>query len=175
LYLTNSLVAAVIEPALYSLQHSIYQIAYIFCCCLCGTKLPIPVRGKCSWFATKPILRWEVVNTSSNFQVGWQPLVCCPRLLIQYIRNYTPYWRPFLHPQPMDVPCSGNRFPLITDVSGFIFNIIIIIIICSNNVNSGKTATLVQHKLKIKQANIEDSVAESLFSKLPSSISNCLW
>ena len=36
--------------------------------------------------------------------------------------------------------------------------------------NAGKIATIVQNKLKIKQASIEDSVAESLFSKLPSSM-----
>ena len=26
-------------------------------------------------------------------------------------------WRPFLHPQPEDAPCLGDRDPLITDVS----------------------------------------------------------
>ena len=69
----------------------------------------------------------------------------------------------------------GDRYidPLITVFVGFIV-VIIIIIIYSKNVNSRKIATLVQNKLKIKQANIEDSVAESLFSKLPSSIYNCL-
>ena len=74
----------------------------------------------------------------------------------------------YIHLQPEDAPCSGDRDTLVTDVVGFV--IIIIIIIYSKNVNSGKIATLVQNKLKIKQANIEDSVAESLFSKLPSSI-----
>jgi len=42
------------------------------------------------------------------------PLVGCPPLLIQYIRSYPPYWRPFLHPQPEDAPCRGDRDPLIT-------------------------------------------------------------
>jgi hypothetical protein len=40
-------------------------------------------------------------------------LVGCVRLLIQYIRSYPPYRRPFLHPQPEDSPCRGDRDPLI--------------------------------------------------------------
>jgi hypothetical protein len=42
------------------------------------------------------------------------PPVGCPLLLIQYIRSYHPYWRPFLHPQPEDALCRGDRNPLIT-------------------------------------------------------------
>ena len=38
----------------------------------------------------------------------------CPRLLIQYVRSYSPYWRLFLHPQPEDAPCRGDKDPLIT-------------------------------------------------------------
>jgi hypothetical protein len=35
---------------------------------------------------------------------------------IQYIRSYPPYRRPFLHPQPEDSPCRGDKDPLITAV-----------------------------------------------------------
>jgi len=42
------------------------------------------------------------------------PLVCCLQLLIQYIRGYTPYCRPFLHPQPEGALCRGDRDPLVT-------------------------------------------------------------
>jgi len=42
------------------------------------------------------------------------PLVGCPRLLIQFIRSYPPYRRPFLHSQPKDAPCCGDRDLLIT-------------------------------------------------------------
>ena len=55
-----------------------------------------------------------VVDNSPNPQAGGPPLVGCPRLLIQYTRSYPPYWRPFLHPQPEDAPCRGDRDPLIT-------------------------------------------------------------
>ena len=55
---------------------------------------------------------WWVVSTSPNPQAGWPPHVDCPRLLFQYIRNYPPYWRPFLYPQPEDAPCHGDRDPL---------------------------------------------------------------
>ena len=47
-------------------------------------------------------------------QAGGPILVGCPRLLIQYIRSYPPYRRPFLHPQPENAPCRGDRDPLIT-------------------------------------------------------------
>ena len=49
-------------------------------------------------------------------QAGGQPLVGCPRLLIQYIRSYPPYRWPFLYPQPEVAPCRGDRDPLITGV-----------------------------------------------------------
>jgi hypothetical protein len=42
--------------------------------------------------------RWGVVSPSPNHQAGGPPLVSCPRLLMQYIRSYPPYLRPFLHP-----------------------------------------------------------------------------
>jgi hypothetical protein len=54
-------------------------------------------------------LRREVVSTSPNHQVGVPTLVGCPRLLIQYIRSYPPYWTPFLHPQPAVV--TGTHIP----------------------------------------------------------------
>jgi hypothetical protein len=40
-----------------------------------------------------------------------------PSLLIEYIRSYVPYWKPFFHPQPEDASCRGDRGPLITDVT----------------------------------------------------------
>jgi hypothetical protein len=36
-------------------------------------------------------LRRGVVSPTPNPQAGGQPLVGCPRLLIQYIRSYPPY------------------------------------------------------------------------------------
>ena len=70
LHLTDSLIAAVSESALYR------------------------------------ILTFHVPNLMSHFV--W---VSCSRLLIQYIRIYPPFWRPFLHPQPEDAPCRGDRDP----------------------------------------------------------------
>jgi len=34
-------------------------------------------------------------------------------MLIQYVRSYPPYWRPFLHPQAEDIPCRGDSNPII--------------------------------------------------------------
>jgi hypothetical protein len=59
-------------------------------------------------------LQWGVVSTSPNPQAGGPALFGCPRLLIQSIRSQPPYWRPFLHSQPEDAPCRGDRDPLIT-------------------------------------------------------------
>jgi hypothetical protein len=52
-----------------------------------------------------------ILYTSPHCQAG-EPLVGCPRLLIQYIRSYPPCCRPFDHPQPEDAPCRGDRNPL---------------------------------------------------------------
>ena len=46
-----------------------------------------------------------------NPQAGGPHLVGCPRVLIQFIRSYPPYQRPFLHPQPEDASCRGDRDP----------------------------------------------------------------
>jgi len=56
-----------------------------------------------------------VVSTGPKPQAGGPPFVGCLRLLIQYIRRYPPYWRPFLRLQPEDVPYRGDRDPVITD------------------------------------------------------------
>ena len=63
------------------------------------------------YFLTVLFLREGVVSASPNPQAGGLPLVGCPRLLIQFIRSYPPYRRPFLHPQPEDAPWRGDRDP----------------------------------------------------------------
>ena len=58
------------------------------------------------------IFSWGgVVSASPNPQAGRPPLVCCPRLLIQFIHSYPPYQRTFLPTQPEDAPCRGDRDP----------------------------------------------------------------
>ena len=59
-------------------------------------------------------LRWGVVSTSPNPQAGGPPLVRCPRLLIQYIRSYNTFWRPFFHPQLEYSPSRVDRDPCAT-------------------------------------------------------------
>jgi hypothetical protein len=68
-------------------------------------------------FLTWYVLRWGCVSTLRNPEAGELAIVGCLRLLIQYIRSFAPYWRPFLHPQPEDAPFSGDRDPLITALS----------------------------------------------------------
>ena len=63
-------------------------------------------------FLNRTVLQGGVVSPSPNPQAGGLPLVGCPRLLIQFIRSYPPYRRPFLYPQPEDAPCHGDRDPL---------------------------------------------------------------
>jgi hypothetical protein len=42
-------------------------------------------------------------------QVRRLHFVDCQRLLIRHIRNYPPYWGPFLHPQPEVEACHVDR------------------------------------------------------------------
>jgi hypothetical protein len=42
----------------------------------------------------------ELLASPTKHQAGGPLLVGCPRLLIQYIRKYPPYWRPFFNSQP---------------------------------------------------------------------------
>ena len=84
--------------------------------CLSPTKVLDQVWDTCVYFLTIPFLRWVVVSTSPNQQAGLPPLFVCPWVLIQYIRRYPPYFRPFLHPQPEDAPCRGDRNPLIMEL-----------------------------------------------------------
>ena len=53
----------------------------------------------------------KVFFSTWRSEAGEPPLVGCPRLLIQFIRSYPPYRRPFLQPHPEDAPCRGDRDP----------------------------------------------------------------
>ena len=68
-----------------------------------------PEESSRMWvFLNINVLQGGVVSTSPNPQAEGPPLVGCPRLLIQFIRSYPPYRRPFLYPQPEDAPCRGK-------------------------------------------------------------------
>jgi len=72
-----------------------------------------PEQASRMWvFLNRIFLQVGVVSTTPNPQAGGPPLVGCPRQLIQFIRSYPPYRRPFLYPQPEDAPCRGDRDPL---------------------------------------------------------------
>ena len=64
-------------------------------------RMNVSQQGKFLW--------WAVVSTSPKPQAGGPPPVCSLQLLIQYIHSYPPYWRLFLHLQPEDAPCRGDR------------------------------------------------------------------
>jgi hypothetical protein len=79
-------------------------------------KLSVHVRGFCENISQhNNFLPRGIVRTSSKPQPGGPPLFGCPRVFIQYIRSYPPYWRPFLHPHREDAPCRDDRVPLIMD------------------------------------------------------------
>ena len=65
----------------------------------------------CEYFLTFCFSRGGVVSASPNPQFGGPPLVGCPLQFIQFIHSYPPYRRPYLHPQPEDAPCRGDRDP----------------------------------------------------------------
>jgi hypothetical protein len=46
----------------------------------------------------------RVVITSPNPQDGGPSIVGRPPLVMQYIRSYPAYWKPFFHPQPEEAP-----------------------------------------------------------------------
>jgi len=54
----------------------------------------------------------ELLAPHSTPKLEDHTLVGCSWLLIQYIDRYPPYWRPFLHPQPENRSCGGERDPL---------------------------------------------------------------
>ena len=117
LYLANSLAAAVSEPALYRLlTFRVPNLMSLFRC-LRRTKVSVQVRGllyEC--FVARYVITVRSCKHSPNPQDGGPPPVGCPRLLIQYIRSYRPYWRPLLHPLPEDAPYRGDRDPLISGI-----------------------------------------------------------
>ena len=63
-------------------------------------------------FLNKVSYREVLIAPRPTPKTGGPPLVGYPRLLIQFIRRYPPYRRPFLYPQPEDEPCRGDRDPL---------------------------------------------------------------
>ena len=66
-------------------------------------------------FLNRSVLQEGVVSISPNPQAGGPSLVGCPWLLIQFIRSYPPYRRPFLYPQREDAPCRGQLILLINN------------------------------------------------------------
>jgi len=81
------------------------------------TKVSVQVRGFfCEYFVIRYAFYCkDLLAPRPTPQVGGPPLVGCSRLLLQFIRRYPPYWRQFLHPQPADAPCCGQRDPLVAD------------------------------------------------------------
>jgi hypothetical protein len=90
-------------------SHSTHQISCPFSIVWVETKDQFRPEAPVYVSKLRQFLRCRVVNTSPNRRAGGPPLVGCMRLLSQYIRGNPPYWRPFLHPQPEDAPCRGDR------------------------------------------------------------------
>jgi len=60
-------------------------------------------------FRYKIRLYGELLTPRPNSKLEDHYLSVVRDCLIQYIRSYPPYWRPFLlHPQPEDAPRRGN-------------------------------------------------------------------
>ena len=77
-------------------------------------EVSVQVRGFiCERFVTCAFLQWRVVSISPNPQAEGPTVLGYSRLLIQYIRSYSPFCRPFLHPQPEDAPWRDDTDPLI--------------------------------------------------------------
>ena len=95
----------------------IHQVSYPF---KTTTKLEfcissVQARGKCIPFEPRSVFTARSCWPLTQHEAGVPPLVGCSQLLFQYIRSYPPYWKPFLHPQPEETPCRGDRNPLVMD------------------------------------------------------------
>ena len=53
--------------------------------------------------------REKVLAPPPTPQAGGPPLVDCPKVLLQYIRNSPPYWRKFFYLQPEGAPCRDEK------------------------------------------------------------------
>ena len=69
------------------------------------------------------------------------PLSAVRDCLFQFIRSYPPYRRPFLHPQPENAPCRGDRDPLMTTLRQHYFHK------CSSSVTLANNDTSVTYRL----------------------------
>jgi hypothetical protein len=81
--------------------------------CIGLTRRSVQIRGRGIRFVTRPFFTMRSCQHLAQPPSWRPPLVCCPLLLIQCIRSYPLHWSPFLHPQPEDAPCRGDRDPLI--------------------------------------------------------------
>jgi hypothetical protein len=112
LYLASSLETVIGEPVLYKLlTFHVPNLISIFHSLGHLSKESVQVRGSFEVFVTSLFFTVKVVSPTPDPQAGGPSLVDCPRLLIQYIRSDLHTWRPFLHPQLEDAPCSGDRDP----------------------------------------------------------------
>lgn len=112
LYLAYSLATAVSDADLYRfLTFNIPNIIFLFHC-LGLTKGSLQAWGTCIHFVTGQFLHWGVVSASLNPQAGGPALIGCPWLLIQYTLSHLLNRRSFLHSQPEDALCFGDRDPL---------------------------------------------------------------
>jgi len=102
------------SPAFYGTRRFITAFTSARHLSLSWAKVSVQVRGLMfSYFITMCVFTARSCYNLAEPQAGGPPLVGCPLLLTQYIRSYPPYWRPFLHPQPEDAPCPGDRDTLI--------------------------------------------------------------
>ena len=119
LYLTNSLGTDVSDLDLYwLLTLHVPNLMPLFHCLRRVAKESFQVRGlvKCV-IALWSLSIEDLFSTSPNHDTRGPSICGFPRLLIQYIRSYSPCWRPFLHPQPEDEPFRADRDPLIAEPS----------------------------------------------------------
>jgi hypothetical protein len=78
----------------------------------CRTKESVPVRGFVGCFVTSYFFYGELLAPRPTPKLEDHPLsavrVCLFHIFAATLHN----WRPFVHPQPEDAPCRGDRDPL---------------------------------------------------------------
>jgi hypothetical protein len=112
LYLASSLETVYREPTLYKLlTFQVPNLISVFHSLARLSKESVQVRGSLGVFATIFFLRWMVFNPTPIPKLEDHLLFSVRDCLFDISAANLHSWRSFLHPQPEDAPCYGDRDP----------------------------------------------------------------
>jgi hypothetical protein len=120
LYLANSLTTVISDPDLYRLlTFHVPNLMFLVRCLSC-TKESVQVRGFVICFVTRQFEELLALRPTPNLED--HPLSAVRDCLFNVFATTLHIRRPFVHPQPEDTPCRGDRDPLIMVSMGHRWN-----------------------------------------------------